>query len=122
MGAFSRLVPFIQPISPTANGGSVSTVGPELGACRASGTEAVRARAEAAGAGAATGAGAPAGTFITTSCRVALLASTSSAGSATCWYPVASKVRDQAPGGRSENEYTPSLPETVARMASPSAL
>src|SRR5580658_507786 len=94
IGDFSRGVPFIQPRSPTANGDCRSTSGAGAGACSASAiigafsarADALRGGADtdgAVGASAATdgmGADAAAGTFITTSRRVALLGTTCSEG------------------------------------------
>src|SRR5580700_8892657 len=113
IGDFSRGVPFIQPMSPTANGVCKSTAGAGGGACRASAM--IAAVLETAGAGgvalgAAVGAsdaaeglaaGPTAGTFMTTSRRVALLARTCSEGTLTSGDPSTCMVRDQTPDGRS---------------------
>src|SRR6185437_3402434 len=131
-GLLARLVPFIQPRSPTANGVCVSTSGAGSGFCRASGTAAATAAAATAatseeGAGAAAGAPATAGAagaegrvFITRSARVALPVTTISDGAVTLGAPALCTLTVQVPGGRSAKEYTPSLPESVARIAPPS--
>src|ERR1700676_254111 len=57
-----------------------------------------------AAASAGSGAEAGAGTFITRSCRVALLATTCSEGAVTSGYPSTCAVTDHTPGGRSAKE------------------
>src|ERR1022692_4631699 len=112
IGAFSRVLPFIQPISPTANGVCVSTSGPGSGAVSASGTTwgaaatsvgAVKrlVAAKAAAAGADGAGGAP---FMTMSLRGALLGATVTAGKAISGKPSTSDVSDHAPGLKSANE------------------
>ena len=134
IGDFSRVLPFSQPISPTlANGVTVSFSGAGSGACSASGTvgtagaaagtvraafAASAATAASAGAAAA-GGGAAAGAFITRSFLLALPAITSSAGATTSGTPSTWDVMTQEPGGTSAKEYTPSLPDIVARMPPP---
>jgi hypothetical protein len=53
--------------------------------------------------------------------RVAFPAAITSDEIVTSGWPSACEVTDQTPGGTSANEYTPSLPDTVARMPPPSA-
>src|ERR1700683_642218 len=133
IGDFSRGVPFIQPISPTANGVCKSIAGAGGGACKASAMiAAVLATIGEGGEGVALGApvgpsaateelvaGPAAGTFMTTSRRVALFAMTCSAGTFTSGVPSTCTVSDQTPEGRSAKEYPPSLPDTVDLILPP---
>src|ERR1700730_10021078 len=130
-GALLRGEPFSQVKSPNANGVKLSTPSVASGDCRASGTdwlfgptslsfsfsanEGVGALALAAvlglaaagteGCGAAASAGgAAAGAFITRSLRVALLATTVTAGATASGYPPTRAAMDHSPGVRSANE------------------
>src|SRR5215469_11913277 len=117
-GVVARLVPFIQPRSPTANGVCVSTAGAAGGACSASGTiaataaeaaaaisgEGVRAGAGAAATAGAAGAAVGGAMLMTRSERVALPVTTISAGVLTVGRPSTCAVTVQAPGVRSPNE------------------
>jgi hypothetical protein len=67
-------------------------------------------------------AGPAAETFMTTSRRVALFATTCSAGTLTSGVPSTCTVSDQTPEGRSAKEYTPSLPDTVDLIPPPARM
>ena len=101
IGAFSRVLPFIQPMSPTANGVWVSTSGPGSGASSASGTGLCVAAGLAPSGAAATCA---AGTIITMSTRVALLAATATVAIVASGVPSACETTVQSPAGRSAKE------------------
>src|SRR5579864_2042064 len=116
IGVEVRVVPFIQPRSPTANGVAVSTSGAGGGAWSPSGTIAATAAEAAAaiwGEGAATGVpataagaagGAAGGTFMTRSDRVAAPVTTRSEGLLTAGSPPTCAVTTHVPGGRSPKE------------------